>query len=244
MDRSEKLIIDVGNTRTKAAIFEGRMLKELHHWPNDLETLRNNVNQLSLPTVISSVVHTNEDLIHEFDNNPLILSAKTPLPIQIDYDTPETLGIDRIAGVVGANAEFSGKDILLIDLGTCITYDYLTHEGIYQGGAISPGFEMRMGAMHHMTRQLPDIRKELENIEFQLPGKSTKECMRQGAEQGLLHELTGFMNSFRQKVANPTIVITGGNAQHFESYIKEPIFVRPEILLMGLNTILDYNEVV
>ena len=170
------------------------------------------------------------------------LNSKTLLPISIDYQTPHTLGLDRIASAVGAWDEFAGKNSLIIDLGTCITYDLITRDGTFRGGAIAPGIMMRAKSMHQFTGKLPLIElKAAEPTHF--PGKTTAESMRLGVLQGVFHEISGYIYQLEEEIEDLHVILTGGDTSYFETKIKAPIFVRPEIILTGLNRILLYNEI-
>lgn len=236
----ERLVFDVGNTRIKGASFHGSKLVDIFYL-QDPEDLIARIAKSGSPAIVSSVVLDASifDALSP-ERRPLFLTNKTPLPISINYDTPETLGVDRLAAACGAFHEFPEKDILIIDLGTCNTYDFLDLEGVFQGGVIAPGHKMRMRSMHEMTGRLPDISGDADH-ELTIPGKSTRECMAIGARQGMIHEINGFIDHFRKESDQLHVIVTGGSTSSFESFIKPPIFVRPEIVLVGLNRILDYN---
>ncbi len=168
----------------------------------------------------------------------LLLDHQTPLPVSIDYRTPHTLGVDRIASVAGASFLHKNLNCLVIDLGTCITYDFIDETGTYRGGGISPGVEMRLKAMHKFTSRLPVVAAR-GNPE--LIGKTTKECMLSGAINGTVAELQGIINQYKQFFSELTIIFCGGDAFFFESKIKDDIFAIPNLVLIGLNQILRYN---
>ncbi len=228
---------DIGNTRIKGARFEhGRIAEEYSFlvqdgFPDDFK--------VTAPSIVSSVASQDLSLSH-FSIEPLRFSRQTPIPLKIDYDTPATLGLDRIAGAVGAAAEFPEQRVLLIDMGTCVNYDFISG-GVFLGGAISPGFSMRLSAMHDYTARLPNLSATWSEMTSRLPGKSTAECMKTGAFQGLVMEIEGFIGHFKKDSQELTVILTGGDASTFESSIKETIFVRPKIVLQGLNLILEHN---
>ncbi len=168
-----------------------------------------------------------------------VISIGSKLPISVNYDTPETLGIDRIVGCIGAQGIYPNRSILVIDLGTCITYDVLDHTGTYQGGVIAPGLKMRMKAMHNQTQSLPDISWDWVMYQGSGLGKSTKSCLARGAHQAIIYEIRGFISDFRTIYPNLMVMITGGDAIHFESKLKEPIFADSNLVLKGINTILN-----
>ncbi len=166
------------------------------------------------------------------------LGTRTPLPIQNTYRTPETLGKDRLAAVVGAFEMFPDQNCLVIDAGTCITYDLLRWDGVYPGGNIAPGLEMRLRAMHHFTANLPPVAiGETEN----LIGYSTESAMRNGAQLGIILEIEGFIAWCRSEWGEINVILTGGSIDFFVKNLKSQIFVNPNLVLSGLNKILNYN---
>ena len=168
----------------------------------------------------------------------MVLDHETSLPITSQYATPHTLGVDRIASVAGANFLYPGKNCLVIDLGTCITYDLIDQSGVHHGGGISPGLEMRLKAMHKFTSKLPLISMKGKP---DLIGKTTKECMQSGALNGTIAELEGIIWRYRQLFKDLVIIFCGGGAIFFESKIKDDIFALPNLVLTGLNHILRFN---
>lgn len=241
MENEERLVFDVGNTRIKGGRFHGSKLVDIFYLDGE-DTLIKMIGTSESRSIVSSVVLASAvfEKLPE-TKQPLFLDRHTELPIQINYDTPETLGMDRLAAAVGGYAEFPGEDILIVDLGTCNTYDIMDKHGTYQGGVIAPGYNMRMRSMHQMTGRLPDITED-NFLEVHIPGKSTRECMHLGAKKGMVMEIDGFINHFKKEFDLSRVIVTGGNASSFESFIKPPIFVRPEIVLVGLHRILDHHE--
>ena len=239
------LSIDIGNTRTKFGLFDQRGIVEVKIFKNeDLSESMHLLNKLSFDGVIISSVNSAvekelEILLTAY--NVIRLSHKTPLPIKIDYKTPETLGRDRIAGVIGAMSQFKLKDILVIDAGTCVTYDFLTHKKVYLGGAISPGVQLRLRAMNNFTSKLPLLYWEGE-CKPNCIGNTTISSMLSGAINGLIEEIKGFIVSYEKQYPNLKIVITGGDANFFEKELKNGIFADPNLVLKGLNEILLYNR--
>jgi len=149
--------------------------------------------------------------------------------------------MDRLSSAVGGITEFPGERLLVIDLGTCNTYDFIDDQGTFHGGIISPGYNMRMRSMHEMTGRLPDITRA-QFSGAHIPGKSPRECMFLGAKEGMTVEINGFIDHFKKEFDLTRVIVTGGNASDFESFIKPPIFVRPEIVLVGLHRILEDHE--
>jgi len=160
------------------------------------------------------------------------------LPVHIAYKTPQTLGADRRASVVGANFLYKNRNNLIVDLGTCITYDLIDYVGTYHGGGISPGVEMRLKAMHKFTSKLPVVSAKGSP---ELIGKTTKECMASGAINGTIAELDGIISQYKQFFEDLNIIFCGGGAIFFETKIKDHIFAVPNLVLVGLNQILRYN---
>jgi type III pantothenate kinase len=166
------------------------------------------------------------------------LDSKLPLPITIKYATPETLGVDRIAGVCGAQQKFPGEPCLVIDAGTCITYDFINHDGEFLGGAISPGMMMRFQAVHTFTSKLPLVSRPEKVV---LIGDSTETCIQSGVIHGIVEELNGTIRRYQEEFAGLRVILCGGDARFFENNLKGAIFAVPELVLSGLNSILNYN---
>ena len=240
------LCLDIGNTRLKAAIF------------NENETLvyrgvfapftKNNLEQLfadhHIQHAILSSVANHATFINDFLAEKTFfvhLTHKTPLPITNTYATPATLGRDRIAVVVGGKAIFPDADILAIDAGTCITYDFIDQKNVYHGGSISLGLQMRFRALQHFTDKLPLVQKTNES---QLIGKTTETAILSGVMQGTVAEMNGIIAQYQQKYPKLKVLLTGGDAKIFETQLKNEILVRPNLVLEGLNKILNYNATI
>jgi type III pantothenate kinase len=168
----------------------------------------------------------------------LLLNTSLGFPIRIAYDTPDTLGVDRIAAACGAFQLFPGEDCLVIDMGTCITYDFLSASGAYEGGAIAPGVKMRFAAMHHFTARLPMI-EPVANAP--LTGKSTAASMQSGVINGVLGEINNYISRYQTQLGQVRTVACGGDLTLFENSLKPSIFVAPDLVLIGLNRILLHH---
>lgn len=229
------LAIDAGNTFVKVGVFEADELVEHLVFPasEDLGFLNEKYNPAH---VIFSSVSVTAAKVHF--KNVLILDSGTAVPIINAYKTPQTLGMDRLAGVIGARVLFPDLACLVIDAGTCITYDFVDTGNIYQGGSISPGISMRFKALNTFTQKLPLIEKS-EGVD--LIGKTTEEAIRSGVLNGAITELEGIIGRYKVLYPSFKILICGGDAAFFESKIKETIFAVPELVLIGLNRILEYN---
>jgi type III pantothenate kinase len=166
-----------------------------------------------------------------------VLTHNTRLPFINEYETPETLGTDRIAGIAGAFNKFPGKEVLVIDAGSAVTYDYLSGNA-FKGGNISPGLSMRFRALHHFTRRLPLV-STTEVVSA--PGKNTLEAITAGVISGLIFEINEYIKKF--KAVNPTaeVILTGGDGGYLKERIGYEVTYMPDLVLDGLNYILEYN---
>lgn len=165
-------------------------------------------------------------------------TADTPVPVGIDYATPETLGRDRVAAAVGASVLYPNRDVLIVDFGTALTMDYLSADGVFHGGSISLGVTNRFRALHEYTASLPLV--EPTEVE-QLFGNSTKTAIAQGVMNSVQFELEGYIARMAEKKADFCIIFTGGEAKYFVKRIKNTIFAEPNLVFCGLNRILEYN---
>jgi type III pantothenate kinase len=239
-----KLVIDVGNTLIKIAVFDQSEMLYFNKY-NTLEAEAVKALFQQYKGITSAIIASVRDLSSGFTGLfsnyvPLtILTPVVPLPVKLDYHTPDTLGVDRIAAVVGAHHLYPRKNILVIETGTCITYDLIDAEGIYRGGSISPGLGLRFSALHNFTDKLPLI-KPVKNAA--LTGKSTKASIQSGVINGLIAEIQGIISMYESNYENLTIILSGGNLDYFDKILKNNIFAVPNIVLTGLNIILDFND--
>lgn len=234
------LIIDIGNTRIKGGVFENGQLISEHYWASLDEIVKFHQNEMVEYVLVSSVRENNNELQNIFDFPFMYFDNQTPLPITNKYSTPETLGSDRLAGVIGGLTYAGEGPILAIDLGTCITYDLLTADEIYLGGAISPGMEMRARAMAEQTRNLPKVNVADEKT-IQPIGDSTQTALQAGIYYGVKGEISEFISQYSKNHKNLKVFLCGGDANFFERLTKDYIFVIPNLVLHGLNRILTYN---
>ncbi|MBK7213794.1 MAG: type III pantothenate kinase [Bacteroidales bacterium] len=237
------LVVDVGNTLVKAAVFEGDNLLAFARIENSqFSKILNLISEYPSVShgIISSVAANSEEIISEFDTSLkwLVVDHATAVPVRNLYSTPQTLGKDRLAGIVAAWKLFRGSDVLVIDAGTAVTYDLLTAEGNYLGGAISPGLQMRYKALHTFTGRLPLLDIE-ENPK--LTGDSTVSSIHSGIGNGLMFEVEGFVNAYLKDFPALKIILTGGHMNYFDKQLKVKTFAAPNLVLEGLNTILNYN---
>ncbi|NDW13250.1 type III pantothenate kinase [Bacteroides sp. 214] len=238
------LIIDIGNSSSKIAFFEG---KELVHVAVEegcaLKTLFELCQVYPVNSgIIASVVNLSEAAIEQVNqiNIPIIwLNKETKLPVINLYRTPETLGADRIAAVIAANEQYPGRDILVIDAGTAITFEFIDAKGQYHGGNISPGVEVRFKALNHYTGKLPLVASE---GELPLLGHNTDTAIRAGVLKGIEYEIQGYITTLKRKYPDLLVFLTGGNHFSFDTSLKNVIFADTFLVLKGLNRILNYNN--
>ena len=239
-----KLIADFGNTFQKLAVFEDKKLLVKETFDDlDPDSLNRFIGKYGPfhGLILSSVSNHSIELekILARSGKFILLTSQTPVPFINQYQTPDSLGKDRIAAAAGSLSLFPGRNILVIDSGTCITYDFITQNGEYLGGAISPGIQMRFKAMHTFTGKLPLI--ESDNFD-DLIGKSTRDSMLSGVINGVTAEIRELIRQYRDKFDDIVVIITGGDHQFLHNKLKINIFAVPNLVLFGLNEILDYNE--
>lgn len=241
---SYRLILDFGNTLKKLAVFLDEELLELSSTSGDviqhIEDFKQKYPQLSsciLSTVVNIDIHTMQYLKSNFDF--IMFDHTIPIPIVNGYETPETLGKDRLAAAIGAHLLFPQENVLIIDAGSSITYELLTDDGIYKGGAISPGLKLRAKALNQFTDQLPLVDY---SDEVELLGKTTKGCLQSGVLNGAISEVNSMIERFISQFGKLKVILTGGDAKYFEKNLKYDIFASANLVLVGLNHILDFNE--
>jgi type III pantothenate kinase len=237
------LVIDAGNTLMKFAYFSGDLLKETFTWDKSSEAdLHFFLSGKSCDKILLSDVSGQAlAILKPFFLNTKIqtLGSNLKLPFKNLYATPNTLGADRMALVAGAVAKFPAENCLVIDAGTCVTYDLLTNNLEYLGGNITPGLIMRLKAMHTFTGKLP-------KTDFVFPesvlGQSTNDCLISGAYHGLVGEIAWLAHHYGTEYPNLKVLLTGGDAQLLAKRLKTNIFAEPQLLLHGLNKIASIND--
>jgi len=237
------LIIDTGNTLTKLALFQGREMIAFSSYPGvDTGPIIQfcESNKLIRNAILSSVKEypPEIDLYLSQKYNTVFFSQRTLVPVLNKYSSPETLGKDRLAGVVGAQLLFPACDTLVIDAGTAITYDIITAEGEYLGGSISPGITMRYKALHTFTSRLP-LLDYYDNA--QLTGDDTSTSIHSGVLNGAIAEMEGIIQRYQLVYPDLKIILTGGDHNYFDKRLKIKTFAAPNLVLEGLNLILDFN---
>ncbi|MFL5765183.1 MAG: type III pantothenate kinase [Bacteroidia bacterium] len=237
------LIIDIGNTRVKAALFDGTELKERFVFETTDKLLlsgivdKSDVKNCILASVVDGIDPFAEQLKPKC--SVLIFESRTPVPLKNLYQTASTLGSDRLAAAVGGNTVFPDSDVLVIDAGTCIKYNFVNSRNEYLGGGISPGLSMRLKAMHTFTSRLPLVDVD---VDFDvLVGSNTADSMLSGALIGAVAEVDGMIGEYKKKSPGVKVLFTGGDVNFFEKRIKNSIFADQNLVLKGLNRILTYN---
>jgi len=239
-----QLVIDVGNTRVKAAVFKGAIQEEMvvidkEHFTNEIGAFVGNYTIKR--AIISSVGRLSDaqrrGIQHRFPTT--LLSHTTPLPFVNLYKTPETLGVDRMGLMAAFAKAYSKKSGLVIDAGSCITYDYMDEKGQYYGGAISPGIRLRYESMHNYTANLPLLERP---VDYDLIGNTTETAMHSGAVNGVVNEIEGVINQYKQDYKIGVVVITGGDGEFLSKRLKNSIFADSNFLLQGLNYILTQTN--
>ncbi len=237
------LIIDIGNSRTKISVFDNE--KEVFNTSEPFSNFTNiEIIQKKYDIkrcILSASGHIPEGFCKKLDHSfdyLLTFDQRTPLPFESNYKTPESIGLDRLAGIAGANVLFKSEDVLIIDAGTAITFDVKDKNGIHLGGNISPGMQMRFKALHNFTEKLPLVRA---NNDVGLLGLTTNEAILDGVVNGIIYEMEGYMNRLSDNYDNLTVILTGGDAHFFVNKLKKTIFVVRNLVCTGLNSILLYN---
>ena len=239
------LVIDIGNNSAKFFLFKGEQIilhtrrenttfDVIDEWSKLYE-----IEKAIISSVVTDIDGLQEQLsrlqcpVLRFDNS-------IPLPLEIAYRTPATLGSDRIAAAVGAWSEAPAHNILVIDAGSAITIDFVGKDGKYNGGNIAPGIKMRLRALHEYTSKLPMVDKEGDTPAI---GYDTETAIRSGVINGICHEIDGYINEFKQKYCDVLVFLTGGDEKPLKNRIKSCIFADKYLVAKGLNRILnDYGN--
>ena len=233
------LVIDIGNTRSKYAFFqEDRLIGVNYRLDSILEDIR--VWKEKVWIFLTGSGHIDSEMqlaIKEQADYWLEASPALEVPLKIGYATPETLGFDRIAICVGAKSYYPGASLLVIDSGTCITYNYVSAEGVFLGGNISPGLEMRFNGLHRFTARLPLVTP---TETYGGIGQSTEEAIRNGVMSGMLFEVQQYIECFLGQYPEGHVLITGGNAHFLERHLTPDILFCKYLSFVGLNEILKY----
>jgi type III pantothenate kinase len=234
------LVIDYGNSTAKVGMFEHQKLVQKKTL-SSAEELRLFLRDTTAENVLVSSVSMAAEQVASWtipQGKKMILNSALPVPIVNQYATPTTLGVDRLAGVCGAQEIFPHEACLVIDAGTCLTYDFIDRDKTYHGGAIGPGLAMRFKAIHTFTAKLPLVSP---NENPSLIGNSTESCIQSGIIHGMIAEMDGIIQQYGKKFDGLRVILCGGDTAFFENQLKASIFASPELVLIGLNSILNYN---
>lgn len=239
------LIIDVGNSFAKVAVLEyDTIVFHEKYQEINASIIFEIKNKFDIKRAIISSVRNNEAEISAIFKKINIsfcwLNYQMKFPFTINYKTPQTLGLDRLAAVAGAMAKFLNSNLLVVDMGTCVTFDFVDEKSVYYGGSIAPGFEMRFKALHHFTQKLPQIKYEDQSVK--LIGDSTENSILSGVYNGYKHEILGIISAYEQQYNDVKIVLTGGDYKLFDLEVKNRIFADDFLVLRGLQQILILND--
>ena len=240
-----RLVIDIGNTHSKMAVFKERMLVQKKSLkPKSLrEGIKNILKKYPVQNAIVVCV-TKEEQIFSFLKQQvgevIFLSSKTALPFENLYQSKETLGGDRMALISAAAMLYPQKNVLVIDAGTCITYDFKDEKEAYLGGAISLGLQMRYNALSDQTARLPRL-SAVDKIDF--IGDSTEKAIHSGVVGGMIFEMRQMIDCYKSHYKEIIVVLTGGDMNYLAVLLKKTIFARPNFLMEGLLYILEHNTV-
>lgn len=241
-----QLIIDIGNTRAKLALFEkDQLVTVIIVDPNDFEesfsNLIEDIGDIDA-CIVGATGEIPKDMIKNLEKHcpTLVLDHSVKLPFTNDYSTPTTLGVDRMALISAAAAQYPEANVLVIDAGTCVTYDFLDSQNHYKGGAISPGLMMRYDALHNYTANLPELEPTKPET---IIGDSTANSIHSGIVYGLVNEIEGAIARYNEQFLDLTIILTGGDTHFLLDHLKNGIFANSNFLLEGLNYLLTHNNV-
>ncbi len=238
------LTIDIGNTCVKLVAFNDTTpVEEMRMDCDELFKLNDFCEKYHFEHgIYSSVINLSDEFKSAIENLSFpvmrLISGVTPIPIVNKYSTPATLGTDRLAAAIGAFCSVERRDILIIDVGTCITYDFINSDGEYLGGNISPGPTVRLKSLHTFTDALPLVERKGMVSDI---GETTEMAIRNGVMHGVEYEIEGYINDFSSKYPNLLVYLTGGVQLNLRISEKKCIFVDKLIVPKGLNYILLYN---
>ena len=247
------LCIDQGNSRTKVALMtdEGKMIAHFIYKSFSSAEVERLFDLYEITdSIISSVVNVEAAIVntlHRRSQHFVLFDHNTPVPIINTYESPQTLGQDRLAAAVGAKTLCPNENLLIIDVGSAITYDFVTEKGEYFGGNIAPGLKMRFTILQRMTKKLPLVETD-ENELIPLFGKNTRDAIAAGVIRGVAYEVKGYMRTLTEKVPHFKTFLTGGNAPYILRNVrsskteKRELLFEKNLVLIGLNNILVYNK--
>ena len=231
-------LLDAGNTQVKLGFVKNGVISDVKRF--DISSFPWDTLQGNIPVLISSVLSDEwKRSLEDFFQNLVYISVHMKLPFQLAYQTPETLGIDRLCNIGGIALKYPGVSRLIVDLGTCIKFDFLGANQVYEGGSISPGLNMRAKALNAFTAKLPLVPL---SVSTKLTGKSTQESIESGVFHGWVAEITQMIHYYQKQFPDLVIFLTGGDAQYFDFEQKSNIFVLEHLTLEGILEIYRLNE--
>jgi type III pantothenate kinase len=236
--QNEVYLLDAGNTQIKLALIQGGVFQWVERYT--LSNFPFSELDRNIPLAFSSVLDElfKNTLLAHFDRT-FEITSMTSLPFQMAYQSPQTLGIDRLCNAAALSQQNAGLPRLAIDLGTCIKFDFLDAQDRYLGGSISPGLQMRAKAMAHFTAKLPEV-EALPTHE--LIGRSSQECLEIGSYLGWQKEIEGLLSAYQKRYPEVVVYLTGGDAPHFDLGQKNGIFVHENLTLEGILALYQANE--
>jgi len=241
------LIIDLGNTQCKVALYEGEtIIKSAVFTENYYEQIISNFPPTSYQNaILSSVINHNpeiEELVKKCEIG-LVLTTSLKLPFHNKYNSPQTLGTDRLANAAALASSCKGENALCIDVGTCIKFDFVDQNNGYYGGSIAPGMRMRFQALNTFTDKLPliQVQANKKSNDSSLVGGNTNQSIESGVVNGMQAEINGMISRYQSEYPNLKVILTGGDASFFENEVNKPIFADAFFTLHGLNAILNAN---
>lgn len=238
------LAVDIGNTKIKAAVFEADALIEKFIFDKKdaekkIKKIFQQYEKINI-SVLSSVQNHDNAIVSLLEKRTqvFVVSHTFSFPFTNKYTTPATLGIDRLVLAAGATLQFPSRNRLVLDAGTCITYDFIDSKDNYLGGAISPGLQMRYDAMHNFTAKLPLLYPEMPQYYI---GDSTNKSLHSGAVNGFVYEIEGFIERYSRDYKDLMVILTGGDADFLAKRLKNTIFANSNFLLESLNKLYLYK---
>ena len=235
------LVVDIGNTRTKTALYQGETLVDLSIHNHYEDIFFGDFIERSSHIIVGSVLNDVDALIYKLSKlKPCqLFTTQTQIPIQNKYQSISSLGSDRITASIGAYYLYPNNNVLVIDAGTCIKYNFTNSNNEYLGGGISPGIEMRFKALNQLTAKLP-LTPFNKNFD-ELIGNSTENSILSGVINGTIQEIDGIITCYKSDFPNLICVLTGGDAEYLSNRLKNSIFTHRNLVLKGLNDILNYS---
>ncbi|MDL2251614.1 type III pantothenate kinase [Odoribacter sp. OttesenSCG-928-J03] len=238
------LVIDIGNTRLKYGFFEKGELRssgcDVHELEKKLECLKKGEQEIDILISGSGKIDQRlQELLKSKARLYFYADHALKLPININYQTPETLGFDRIANAVGGNGLFPGRELLIVDAGTAITYDFVDASNSFIGGNISPGYAIRFKSLHEHTDKLPLLKAD---AEYDFCGRNTREAIVNGVMNGIFFEVKEYIDRFIETHENGKIILTGGDSLYIHNRLSSNALLQKDLGIIGLNLIIEHNK--